>query len=150
MHPGDVQFVNAVNVHPGSPLHALYNCVVFSQKGERDLPSQLGGGDLDGDRYFVIWDENARPQRYYSPADYPRKAPVDLGRTVTMDDMTDHFIQFMETDQLGRCAVMHRVYADQQERGCNDPICLQLAEMHSTAVDFSKTGIAVSRTPILY
>lgn len=51
----------------------------------------------------------------------------------------------MKTDQLGRCAVMHRVYADQRETGTRDEVCLKLAAMHSTAVDFSKTGIPVSR-----
>jgi RNA dependent RNA polymerase len=44
MHPGDVQVVQAVKPPPASPLHHLYNCVVFSQFGSRDLPSQLGGG----------------------------------------------------------------------------------------------------------
>lgn len=44
LHPGDVQCVQAVDVPPGSPLRALHNCVVFSQKGARgtfgyiDLP----------------------------------------------------------------------------------------------------------------
>jgi hypothetical protein len=44
MHPGDVQIVKAVMPPSGSNLLRLYNCVVFSQFGERDLPSQLGGG----------------------------------------------------------------------------------------------------------
>lgn len=50
-HPGDVQMAVAVtdlNIPEDSPLKALKNCVVFSQKGSRDLPSMLAGGDLDG------------------------------------------------------------------------------------------------------
>lgn len=50
-HPGDVQMAIAVtdlNIPEDSPLKALKNCVVFSQKGTRDLPSKLAGGDLDG------------------------------------------------------------------------------------------------------
>ena len=43
-HPGDVQMAYAVEVPANSPLNELYNCVVFSQHGDRDLPSQLGGG----------------------------------------------------------------------------------------------------------
>ena len=43
-HPGDVQLAMAVDVPPSSPLRDLYNCVIFSQHGHRDLPSQLGGG----------------------------------------------------------------------------------------------------------
>jgi hypothetical protein len=44
LHPGDVQLVTAVDVPESSPLRALDNCVVFSQQGRRDLPSQLSGG----------------------------------------------------------------------------------------------------------
>lgn len=50
-HPGDVQMAVAVtdlNIPEDSPLKSLKNCVVFSQKGSRDLPSMLAGGDLDG------------------------------------------------------------------------------------------------------
>jgi hypothetical protein len=43
-HPGDVQLAKAVDVPDGSSLRELYNCVIFSQHGDRDLPSQLGGG----------------------------------------------------------------------------------------------------------
>jgi len=91
-----------------------------------------------------MWDENARPKNYFPPADYPRLPPIDIGRPVTENDITEFFIQFMETDQLGRIAVLHRILADQNEDGTLHPDCITLAEMHSTAVDFSKTGIPVS------
>lgn len=149
LHPGDVQIVEGIDVPPTSPLAELSNCIVFSQKGPRDLPSRLSGGDLDGDRYHIIWDEACRPMRLFSPADYPRKDPVDIGRTVERSDMTDFFITFMETDQLGRIAVLHRVLADQRDEGTMDDDCITLAEMHSTAVDFSKTGIPVCRIAFL-
>jgi len=145
LHPGDVRQVDAVYVPPGSPLRMLHNCIVFSQKGQRDLPSQLSGGDLDGDRYYIIWDEKAHLKRIYPPAEYARQPPVDLGRPVTRTDLSDFFIEFMKSDQLGRIAVLHRVLADLKDDGTLDDDCITLAEMHSTAVDFSKTGIPVSR-----
>lgn len=43
-HPGDVQIAQSVDVPLSSPLRRLHNLVFFSQFGERDLPSQLGGG----------------------------------------------------------------------------------------------------------
>ena len=143
LHPGDVQIVEGIDVAQTSPLAKLSNCIVFSQKGPRDLPSQLSGGDLDGDRYHIIWDEACREKQYFTPADYPRQPPVDIDRPVERRDMTDFFITFMETDQLGRIAVLHRVLSDQKETGTTDPHCITLAGMHSTAVDFSKTGIPV-------
>ncbi|KAF2014265.1 RdRP-domain-containing protein [Aaosphaeria arxii CBS 175.79] len=146
LHPGDIQL--AINTIPpdDSPLHDLRNCIIFSQKGHRDLPSCLSGGDLDGDIYGVIWDRDAVQQciRVFPPADYPRTEPLNIGRPVEQSDMTDFFIQFMSTDQLGRIAVRHMILADQREAGTDDPDCKLLAEMHSTGVDYSKTGVPVN------
>lgn len=143
LHPGDIQLVTAVAVPNNSPLMRLRNCICFSQKGPRDLPSQLSGGDLDGDLFQILFDRKARPQKVFAPADYPPQPPVDLGRQVVRQDMTDFFVTFMATDQLGRIATLHKVLADQKEDGVLDPTCQLLAEMHSTAVDFSKSGIPV-------
>ncbi|KAL5344777.1 hypothetical protein ACLOAV_010174 [Pseudogymnoascus australis] len=144
LHKGDIQTVTGVTVPDNSPLMNLCNCICFSQKGKRDLPSKLSGGDLDGDLYQIIFDPNARPERVFPPADYHSPTPIELDRPVERKDMTDFFVQFMATDQLGRIAVLHKVLADQKEHGVLDPDCLLLAEMHSTAVDFSKSGIPVS------
>ena len=130
---------------PGSPLLDVFNCICFSEHGYRDLPSQLSGGDLDGDRFYLMFDENAKLSKGPHPAAaYPIKKPVELDRQVTRENMTKHSLDFMETDQLGRIAVAHRVSADQTIAGTLGPKCLQLAALHSDAVDFSKTGIAVS------
>ncbi|XXG96387.1 hypothetical protein Hte_002669 [Hypoxylon texense] len=146
LHPGDIQVRRAVVPPPYHPLRSLSNCVVFSQKGQRDLPSQLSGGDLDGDIYNIIWDDDAvsSSSREFAPADYPRVRPLDIGREVTMEDMTDFFVDFMATDQLGVIAVKHMILADMKEGGTVDPECLTLAEMHSTGVDYSKSGIPIN------
>lgn len=143
LHPGDVQLAKGVELPPDHPLMQLRNCIVFSQQGERDLPSMLGGGDLDGDLYNIIWDEEGTPTTLYSAADYPRATAIDIGREVVSGDITDFFVKFMATDQLGRIATLHQVLADQRPLGTVDPDCVLLASMHSTAVDFSKTGIPV-------
>ena len=54
LHPGDVRLVEAVDV---LELHHLIDVVAFPQTGDRDIPSMLSGGDLDGDDYVVIWDK---------------------------------------------------------------------------------------------
>lgn len=48
LHPGDARILKAVKC---SNLKHLRNVIVFSSKGERDVPSMLAGGDLDGDTY---------------------------------------------------------------------------------------------------
>ena len=134
LHPGDVRTVTGVQVPVDSPLMQLRNCICFSSKGKRDLPSQLSGGDLDGDLYQILFDWQAVPKRVFTPADYPRTEPVDLGRAVERQDMTDFFITFMATDQLGRIANQHKILADQRSAGVLDPDCIKLSELHSTAV----------------
>lgn len=143
LHPGDVQCVTAVDVPADNPLRALHNVVVFSSHGQRDLPSQLSGGDLDGDLYNVIYDDTLYPKRLSEPADYPTATPIDIGRPVERSDMTDFFIRFMENDNLGLIATLHQILADQSLAGTFDPLCIRVAGMHSTAVDYSKTGIPV-------
>ncbi|KAI0967985.1 RNA dependent RNA polymerase-domain-containing protein [Xylaria arbuscula] len=146
LHPGDIQIRRAIVPPRGHPLCSLSNCIVFSQKGNRDLPSQLSGGDLDGDIYNVIWDPVAVEgcEREFEPADYPRVAPLDIGRSVRAEDMTEFFVKFMATDQLGVIAVKHIILADMHDAGTVHDDCKVLAEMHSTAVDYSKTGIPVN------
>ncbi|KAL8967052.1 MAG: hypothetical protein Q9183_003093 [Haloplaca sp. 2 TL-2023] len=148
LHPGDVQYVEAVDVPPDSPLRAVHNCVVFSSKGSRDLPSQLSGGDLDGDLYNIIFDDSLMPTKLSEPADYPTAPPIDIRREVERSDITDFFVKFMENDQLGRIATLHQTVADQRPDGVFNPDCILLAELHSTAVDFSKTGIPVDLSKI--
>ena len=117
--------------------------MVFSQHGARDLPSQLSGGDLDGDIYNVIYDKSLRPAVTYVAAEYPRLSPVELDRPVTARDMSEFFVTFMETDQLGMLCNVHMQLADQRPLGTLDHECIKIAGIASTAVDFSKTGIAV-------
>jgi hypothetical protein len=143
LHPGDIQIARAVDIPASSPLNALSNVIVFSQFGSRDLPSQLRGGDLDGDLYNVIYDSDLIPKTTYQAADYPRVAAVSLNREVKAQDMSDFFVDFMETDQLGFVANLHLQIADQDPIGTLSSRCVQLAGMASTAVDFSKTGIPV-------
>eukprot|EP01125_Pyxidicula_operculata_P004670 TRINITY_DN1754_c0_g2_i1.p1 TRINITY_DN1754_c0_g2~~TRINITY_DN1754_c0_g2_i1.p1 ORF type:complete len:1016 (-),score=183.21 TRINITY_DN1754_c0_g2_i1:24-3071(-) len=38
-------------------LHHLYDVVVFSSKGRRPLADEMSGGDLDGDLFFVCWNQ---------------------------------------------------------------------------------------------
>ncbi|KAK5716659.1 hypothetical protein LTR15_009551 [Elasticomyces elasticus] len=143
MHPGDIQIVNAVDVPGDSPLKKLSNVVIFSQHGERDLPSMLSGGDLDGDIYNVCWDQRLKPRFVSTPADYPKVTPLVLDRAVTAKDMSDFFVTFMETDQLGMLCNRHMQMADQLDAGTFSNECIKLAEMASTAVDYSKTGIPI-------
>lgn len=88
------------------------------------------------------------PQTCKKPALYPRPKPIDIGRPITRQDVSDFFIKFMEQDELGTVAIRHQVLADQLENGTLHEDCLELAEVHSAAVDFSKSGQPVSPSTI--
>lgn len=90
LHPGDIRILEAVDV-PG--LHHLYDCLVFPQKGDRPHTNEASGSDLDGDLYFVTWDENLIPpsKKSWNPMQYdPAQAKV-LPRNVTQKVLIFHF-----------------------------------------------------------
>lgn len=144
LHPGDIQKVKNTDPPAGHALREHRNCIVFSKWGARDLPSQLSGGDLDGDLFNVIWDTDVVDHiKPYDPADYPRVSPLVIDEEITSTHMAGFFIDFMKNDNLGLISTRHLILADQREEGTFDPDCLKLAQFSSTAVDFSKSGIPV-------
>lgn len=82
LHPGDIRILEAVDV-PG--LHHLVDCLVFPQKGDRPHTDEASGSDLDGDLYFVTWDENLIPpsKRSLPPMNYKPAEVKELRHAVT-------------------------------------------------------------------
>ncbi|KAM3458247.1 hypothetical protein NHJ6243_007469 [Beauveria neobassiana] len=137
LHAGDIRVVEAVDT---PCLRHLKDVVVFPSKGDRSLPSILSGGDLDGDEYFVIWDSTLVPKIWNTPPMHSTPVtPQDLERGVEVDDLRNFAVKYMKNDCLGFVAVAHLAHAD--ALGLNHPICLQLAKLHSQAVDYLKTGV---------
>ncbi|KAG8945822.1 hypothetical protein FRC04_012269 [Tulasnella sp. 424] len=146
IHPGDVQLVQAIGKpKPGSPydIENLPNTVVFSVKGKRPLPSCLGGGDLDGDVYYLITNTDLHPTKYEIPAAYDGPVKPKLDRDSTIHDIADFVIEYMTHDTLGLIGINHLRLADQRPEGVLDKDCLRYAKLHSDAVDYPKTGVAV-------
>ena len=56
----------------------------------------------------------------------------------------------MVNDSLGVIANSHMAFADQEKEMARNSKCLRLAELHSIAVDFSKTGVPVQVTLDLF
>ncbi|KAI5062092.1 hypothetical protein GOP47_0022631 [Adiantum capillus-veneris] len=139
VHPGDVRVLTAVDV---PALRHLVDCVVFPQKGRRPHPSECSGSDLDGDMYFVSWDENLIPPTVHPPQDYQPPQEIKLDRPVITQDIIRYFADFMVNNSLGLISNAHVVFADMSPEKACDPKCLQLAKLCSIAVDFPKTGVA--------
>ncbi|AFR96691.2 RNA-dependent RNA polymerase 1 [Cryptococcus neoformans C23] len=144
LHPGDVRRAWAVD---RPELRHLKNVIVFSTQGMRDMPSMLGGGDLDGDDYTLIWDQRfVQSLKVYDPMDYEAPDPISV-KHVTQKHLNENFVQYVLNDVLGQVDNCHLALSDMYTPF--DPRCLHLSEIHSTAVDFAKTGQAAALDPSL-
>lgn len=148
LHPGDVRILEAVDA-PG--LEHLVDCLVFPQKGDRPHSNEASGSDLDGDLYFVTWEETLIPpsKQSWPPMQYDSAEAKALAREVTSLDIIDFFTKNMVNENLGAICNAHVVHADRSEYGALDEACLDLAERAATAVDFPKTGKLVTLPPYL-
>ncbi|KAL9114236.1 MAG: hypothetical protein Q9227_001658 [Pyrenula ochraceoflavens] len=138
LHPGDIRVVRAVDC---PRLHHLRDVVVLPQTGDRDISSMCSGGDLDGDDYFVVWDPDLIPREWFhEPMDFSTKKENMPEKDVTMNDISTFFVNYIKNDFLGVIAHAHMAWADDPRIGLNHPKCLELAKLHSDAVDFNKSG----------
>jgi hypothetical protein len=82
--PGDIQKVIAI---PGINAYSeLNDVVVFSSKGSRPLADCLGGGDLDGDQFYIIYEKDIVENMYSAEAhDYGSQSP-DVKITMDVQD----------------------------------------------------------------
>ncbi|XP_029201631.2 uncharacterized protein LOC114966061 isoform X2 [Acropora millepora] len=141
LHPGDVRQLTAVSV---PQLAHFVDCIVFPNHGPRPHPSEMAGGDLDGDMYFVSWMTDLLPRRpSFPPMNY--KAPLnkedkEVKEPITVSHMTKYVVEYIRYDKLGVIGNAHKAQADSQKEGVKSSVCLDLAERHSRAVDAPKTG----------
>lgn len=135
LHPGDIRVLKAVN---RPELHYLKDVIVFPQKGKRPHPNECSGSDLDGDMYFVSWHKDLIPLiKEEEPMDY--SAPREKIEEPSIEGVIEFFIKYMESENLGNIANTHLAQAD--KNGIFNRNVILLAELHSKAVDYPKTGI---------
>ncbi|GAB2289531.1 RNA-dependent RNA polymerase 2 [Dionaea muscipula] len=139
LHPGDVRVLDAV-YDVRLEEKGLVDCLIFPQKGKRPHPNECSGGDLDGDLYFISWDERIIPPRTVAPMDYTARRPRIMDHDVTLEEIQQFFVAYMINDSLGTISTAHLVIADRDPEKALSPKCLLLADLHSMAVDFAKTG----------
>ncbi|KAJ3694866.1 hypothetical protein LUZ60_000243 [Juncus effusus] len=138
LHPGDIRVLHAVDV---PDLYHMVDCVVFPQKGRRPHPNECSGSDLDGDIYFVSWDQYLIPPRVAQPMDYSPAPTTTLDHDVTIEEVQEYFTNYILNESLGKIANAHTVFADKEYAKAESSPCLELARLFSIAVDFPKTGV---------
>ncbi|KAJ1439035.1 RNA-dependent RNA polymerase, eukaryotic-type [Sesbania bispinosa] len=139
LHPGDIRVLDAV-YNEELEEKSLTDCLVFPQKGPRPHPNECSGGDLDGDLFFISWDKDLIPCQTDDPMDYTGRRPRIMDHVVTLEEIQRFFVDYMINDTLGAISTAHLVHADREPDKARSRKCLELAQLHSMAVDFAKTG----------
>ncbi|CAL1273132.1 unnamed protein product [Larinioides sclopetarius] len=135
--PGDVRKFRAVDI---PELHHIVDCIVFPQKGSRPHPNEMGGSDLDGDEYAVLWNDDLIFHRQNEPPGHFPSARQEVNNNIEDADMIDFLVKYIKTDQVGAIANAHLAYADNVSIFSDK--CITIAEKFSYAVDFAKTGVS--------
>ncbi|XP_020914800.1 RNA-dependent RNA polymerase 2 [Exaiptasia diaphana] len=77
-HPGDVRVLKLANVEDKFRYAHIFDCLVFPVKGKRPHPHECSGGDLDGDKYFISWDQRLVPDWETNPFKYDEQEDIDV------------------------------------------------------------------------
>ncbi|CAJ0963685.1 unnamed protein product, partial [Mesorhabditis belari] len=140
---GDVRMFTAVNI---PELRHLVDVVVFPQYGPRPHPDEMAGSDLDGDEYSVIWDPELffeHNQKAMNFVKHEAREIKDILPEEFRNEMIEFIIEYMKNDMIGMVSTAHLVQSDHY--GIFEEISEKLAEQHSIAVDFAKTGVPPDR-----
>lgn len=139
-HPGDFRILRQRFI---PELAHLVDVVVFPVAGPhnteqtRPHPHEMHESDLDGDEYFVCWDERMIPEAEGRPLPSPDKTiGANTKEDVTLQDLIR---EFSETDHMiGRINNLFMKWADL--KGANSQECRDLAKMFNQSVDQAKHG----------
>lgn len=149
----DIQKVRAVFK---VELSYLVDVVVFPSRGQYPLAGKLGGGDYDGDTFFVFWDprltqgfrnapapvEAPKPEHYGIRVD--RRTIGDLPKSKSGQISSRKFLQNafafrFEEDLLGQCTNFSENLSYQEGR-ISSPEMDALADIRDLLVDSAKNG----------
>jgi len=121
-------------------LHDLKNVIVFPMVGPKSMTAELSGGDLDGDTFWISWDQrlvfaNNYPALCYDHQSMGQKDSATNGsdRNYSIGDICRFFVHYIEADNLGVIATWQMALADIY--GVTDRRCLKLAVMHRSEFD---------------
>ena len=146
LHPGDIRVLTFKKYNKNDESTKKYevfnryeNVVIFPSKGKRPHPDECSGSDLDGDNYFIFYDNDLVPSKTMEPMSYlvesnEKKKNSDF----TINDVITYFAEYTNLNSLGLIGDAHLALSD--KKGANTEIPLGLAKKFSRAVDAPKTG----------
>ena len=149
LHPGDIRVLDFKCYIPGDDKTEKYkvfdnyeNVLIFPSKGPRPHPNECSGSDLDGDNYFVFYDEDliideknlCKPMNYIFPPNSLKKDNIQI------EDVIEYFAEYTNLNNLGLIGDAHLALSDNDPKGAKGEIPMKIAEKFARAVDAPKTG----------
>ena len=148
--PSDIQRVRAVC----KPELGVYrDVIVFSSRGKTSLASKLSGGDYDGDKAWVCWEEsmvksfqNATVPDEISPEFFGiEKDNTKVSDILREHDYVDRFLTHsfdfnLRDNMLGVCTTYHEALCYTRD-SIDFPEATQLALLSGHLVDGPKNGL---------
>ena len=160
IHPGDIRIMDFkrynINNHDNTFKYKIYesykNVLIFSHKGNRPDPDKISNSDLDGDCYFVIFDDYlCNKINSVEPAESVTNNSKfnDINSILNLinskqliEEVVNYFCDFSVKNNLGLIADIHLSISDSDTLVLsNNPKALELADKYYTALDAPKTGI---------
>lgn len=145
--PSDIRILTAKrNVSPR--LKSLYqNCLVIPAQGQASHAHECSGGDLDGDLYYIIWDQRLIPPNLTAPGrkviEVETEEIVSASKGHSDEEMMRFFCDFAAKNQLGIIANAHLATAD--KLGIEHPRSIELARYVVAETDAPRKGFTVGR-----
>lgn len=149
--PWDIQRRRAVWK---SELRHFKDVIVFSTRGTTPLASLLSGGDYDGDRPWICWDQgivetfaNTIPPLEEPGPDHFGlvKHAQPMSTVGSVRDLLQNAFKFnLAMSNLGRCTVEHEKLAYEEKEGISSPLSIELATLLSHLVDSRKSGLQLT------
>jgi len=165
LFPGDIQRAEAIRGFREDARYIHLNeCVVFSSMGARPLADMLGGGDLDGDEFFVINDaailDNAtmaEPHDYGSSTantsgeiDIELCFPLELRNALapSLKEQLNVLKRFLDAGNLVSKSkdAFDRIV---DKFGVESIAAQEMAELHQYTLDARKHSFAISESKLV-
>lgn len=138
IHPGDIRIVTFVDNYD---IYSKYpNTLIFNTRGNRPLPDQISNSDLDGDCYFIIYDDDIIQNIEMKDPSNFKSGEIKEKLNIGFEDIIEYFCHFSLKNNLGLVADTHLSISDASKNLCNDEKSIELTEKYYMALDAPKTG----------
>lgn len=146
--PSDIRRLRARQDVPESFKTLYKNVVVFPSNGPACHAHECAGGDLDGDLYYIIWDERLMPMQLQHLGRNvievnTRELEVDIqsGSGLADIDMISFYCNYQQQNRLGIIANAHLATSDQF--GIESDEAITIARYVVAETDAPKKGFTV-------